>query len=185
MTLLSAPDNSCLLLLDLTKRQAETLPRNPREKLERTVGVLERIAKIIRVPRFLAVPTSVAGSELVANFGQPIFEWLDGGSPWADNDLTKAIADKNRSRLFLAGFWLEDTVTFSALGALADGYDVHVMLDVSVARREDTREATIERLVQAGVVPTTAVQLVSEWAATTEDADTRNQLHKIISGHLS
>jgi nicotinamidase-related amidase len=87
--------------------------------------------------------------------------------------------------LFLGGFWLDDNVTFAALGALADGYDVHVMLDVAVARREEAREAAIERLIQAGVVPTTAVQVVSEWATTIESADTRNRLHKILSEDLS
>jgi len=146
---------------------------------------LDKATRLLRIPFFLGYPASVFDNDAGGRTGEHIFKWADGASPWSDGRLAEAIARENRSRLFLGGFLLEDSVTFAALGALADGDDVYVMLDVMVARSADTREAAIERMIQAGVVPTTAIQVASEWGATIKDPDTRTRLQEIIAEGLS
>jgi len=185
LAVLSTPDRSCLLLLDFRKDHTDALPEDIRDNLERRLLGLDKATRLLRVPCFLGYPTGVSDIDVGLRAGEHTFKWADGASPWSDGPPAKAIADENRTRLFLGGFWLEDSVTFAALGALADGHDVYVMFDVALARRAETREAAIERMVQAGVVPITAVQVVSEWAAMIEDADIRTILREIISKDLS
>ena len=183
--MLSTPDRSCLLLLDVRKGHTDALTADVRDSLEQRLLCLDKATRLLRIPFFLGYPASVFDNDAGGRTGEHIFKWADGASPWSDGRLAEAIARENRTRLFLGGFWLEDSVTFAALGALADGHDVYVMFDVALARRAETREAAIERMVQAGVVPITAVQVVSEWAAMIEDADIRTILREIISKDLS
>lgn len=72
-------------------------------------------------------------------------------------------AASSRTRLLLAGAYLEDHVTVCALLALAEGLDVYLLSDLCVAR--DRRYARILelRLYQAGVVPATLSQFLYIW----------------------
>ena len=74
-----------------------------------------------------------------------------------------------RPYLFLGGLWLEDTVTFAALDALAHGFDTYLLTDLTICRHDNLRAAAMDRLLQAGVVPTTVRQMVAEWLATSQD----------------
>ena len=50
------------------------------------------------------------------------------GSSWSSSGLLAVLAAQNRGSLILAGFWLETTVTFLALPALAAGLEVFVLI---------------------------------------------------------
>jgi hypothetical protein len=80
----------------------------------------------------------------------------------------------------VGGFWLETTVTFLVLPALACGFDVFLALDVSPAKSEDARGPAKQRLVQAGAVPATADQLVSEWMEASTDPNHRSALASVM-----
>lgn len=81
----------------------------------------------------------------------------------------------------VSGFWLETTVTFLVLPALACGFDVFLALDATPARSEDARGPAKDRLIQSGAVPTTAEQLVSEWMEASTDLDQRSALASMMS----
>lgn len=54
----------------------------------------------------------------------------------------------------------------------------------SAARFAEARDPTVGRLIQAGVVPTTALQVASEWMAKTHYTGMRAQLSQLISRSL-
>jgi len=66
----------------------------------------------------------------------------------------------------LAGRPSEGLVTFTALGALARGFDVVVVEDCCEGESFRVHLTAMQRLAQAGVVLTTQVQLRAEWRAT-------------------
>ena len=101
-------------------------------------------------------------------------------SAWADTPLGAALAASDRSSLLLGGYWLDECVTFTALNALAEGYDVYLLTDASPPLDVNERYTAILRLVQAGVVPTTTKQAIREWAADIADASQRGQLIAIL-----
>ncbi|MFM9848011.1 MAG: isochorismatase family protein [Hyphomicrobiaceae bacterium] len=102
------------------------------------------------------------------------------GSPWAETPLGLALAKTSRTSLLICGYWLDECITFTALNALAEGYDIYLVTDASPPLEVDQQHISILRLVQAGVVPTTARQVVREWAGEIPDADQRAQLLALL-----
>lgn len=188
MPSLSTPQKSCILLVDPATQHASRVPTDLREGLKRGFSLLEEAAQILQIPRYFARPVSRSKADW---FQTPcednrkcVYVWPDGGTPWSSGDLITSIHGENRPNLYIGGFWLDDAVTFAALNALADGYDTYLMLDISAARFPETREPSVERLIQAGVVPTTTVQVASEWMAEANDTGMRALLSQLISRSL-
>jgi hypothetical protein len=86
-----------------------------------------------------------------------------GGASWSRSGLDKTLAAQHRSSLILTGFWLETTVTFLALPALAAGFEVFMPMDATPAWAETAARPAADRLLQAGAVPVTTHQLIAEW----------------------
>jgi hypothetical protein len=82
--------------------------------------------------------------------------------------------------LILAGFWLETTVTFLALPALASGFEVFVLMDVTPASADTSARPAADRLLQAGAVPITTRQLIAEWIEASSDGGGRSALSRLV-----
>lgn len=85
-----------------------------------------------------------------------------------------------RHRLLICGAFLEKQVSVSALRMLAEGYDVYILEDLVVA--ESQKHATIHdgRLLQAGAIPTTMLQLLYEWTSSETDAGLLLRLNDLV-----
>jgi Isochorismatase family len=105
---------------------------------------------------------------------------LDIRTPdWSKTPLGVAVAHFNRTNLIVMGYWLEEAVSFLVLKALAHSYRVYLVLDAIRVEAADTEDAARQRLIFAGAVPTTAHQIVREWAATTADPACRKALRDL------
>ena len=187
---LSTPEKSLILLIDPAGSHAAKLDLHIAQTLRASFALLEEATKILQIPRYFAYPANT--SERDDWLSMPceqnrkrVYGWPEGESPWANQELVTAIRDENPSNLFLGGFWLDDSLTFAALGALTAGFDTYVITDVSVARSAESRETSMERLIQSGVVPTTAHQAISEWMTEVRDTALRAELQQLISTSLS
>ena len=67
-----------------------------------------------------------------------------------------------RKKLIMAGITTEQCVTFTAEPAIADGFDVYVVLDASASLDARSEQAAIARLSQAGAKITTWSPLAAE-----------------------
>jgi len=92
-----------------------------------------------------------------------------------------AIKSEKRERLFVCGFWLDASLGTAALEAFVEGFDVHLLVDLSFSRSEIGRADTIHRLTQYGIVPITISQLVFEWMSWTSDNEAASSLKSIAS----
>lgn len=95
---------------------------------------------------------------------------------WLKQGLAQAISSQKRSALVIVGSWLETDITFLALTALADGFDAHVVFDASPCKDPAVQQMTIDRMVQAGVVPLSTLQMLHEWAECCGDGVQRHTL---------
>ena len=84
-------------------------------------------------------------------------------NPWKDDRLRQTISEQRRHCLILAGGWPEGSLAQAALGALGEAYDVYVLFDLCNGLLDLQNSPVAARLMQAGVVPLTARQLVLEW----------------------
>ena len=71
--------------------------------------------------------------------------------------------------MLIAGGILEREVTLFALHALAEGLDVFILADLISIENDKYEKRYWERLIQAGVVPTTFSQTIVEWIASESD----------------
>ena len=140
-------------------------------------------ASLCGIPSFLATrdhTQALAHGAPLKSPNQHIYSSPMPGNPWAETPLGLALARGSRTSLLICGYWLDECITFTALNALGEGYDIYLVTDASPPLDVDQRHIAILRLVQAGVVPTTARQVVREWAGEIPDAAQRAQLLALL-----
>ena len=86
-----------------------------------------------------------------------------------DRPFREAVEKTARKRLIIGGLHTEICLAFAVVQALKDGYEVMFVTDAVGGRSQTAHRTAIERLTQAGAVPTTALAVVTElfrdWAS--------------------
>jgi hypothetical protein len=103
-----------------------------------------------------------------------------------DEAIARIKADTTGERrhvLLIGGAYLDECVSLIALEALAEGYDVHHLVDLSMSRIPQLTRVTEYRLFQAGVVPVSLRQLLVQWRAVTADATLTSVLHALLQNY--
>jgi hypothetical protein len=181
MAPLLQPATCSVLFIDPRERNLAQLSATSQQVIAERLAFLTRAACAASVPIHLAFTGEVPEPEQWLSAHRQLhsvgLHGLGGlGSSWSSSGMHTALVTQRRASLVACGFWLETTVTFLLLPALACGFDVFLALDVSPARSEDARGPAEDRLLQAGAVPATADQLVSEWMEASTDPDQRSAL---------
>ena len=86
---------------------------------------------------------------------------------WEDVEFKKAVTDAGRKKLIMTALWTEACLTFPALDALNEGYEVYVVADAVGGTSVAAHEAALRRIEQAGgkmiSVPQLFWELRREW----------------------
>jgi Isochorismatase family len=180
MAPLLKPSESSLLILDSAGE--------PRHE-DRDVDVVTSRDRILQAAALCGIPAFLAVRDLeIADCDQSakparhhqVYTPPMPGDPWGESPLGLALARASRLSLLICGYWLDECITFTALNALAEGYDTYLVTDASPTLDVADRHTAILRLVQAGVVPTTTRQAIREWAGETSDAAQRHRLLALL-----
>ncbi|GAA3110823.1 hydrolase [Streptomyces echinatus] len=172
---LLTPDNCAVLFVDHQPQMFFGAGSGDRTAvINATVG-LAKAAKAFDVP----VVLSTVAAE---SFSGPIMPQLADVFPdheivdrttmnaWEDSAFVDAVRATGRQKLVIAGLWTEVCVVLPTLSALAQGYEVYVVTDASAGVTPQAHEHAVQRVVQAGAVPVTWVQVLLElqrdWART-------------------
>ncbi|GKQ34078.1 hydrolase [Streptomyces sp. A012304] len=172
---LLTPDNCAVLFVDHQPQMFFAAGSGDRQAvMNATVGLAEA-AKVFEVPTVL----STVAAE---SFSGPIMPQLAAVFPdqkvidrttmnaWEDTNFVDAVKETGRKKLVIAGLWTEVCVVLPTLSALAQGYEVYVVTDASAGVSPQAHEHAIQRMIQAGAVPVTWVQVLLElqrdWART-------------------
>jgi nicotinamidase-related amidase len=163
MAPLLKPVECCVLFIDPRQQHIALFDASGGQNLRECLARLAHAAARAAVPAHLAFAGPLPEPEhRLLDAGQfepaPTYALGNSGSSWANSGLASALAAHNRASLVLAGFWLETTVTFMALPALAAGFDVSIVIDATPARTADACSPAIDRLLHAGAVTTTTHQ---------------------------
>ena len=165
---LLTPHNSMLLLIDHQPQMAFASHSIDVQLLINNVTGLAKSAKIFNVP---VVLTTVAAK----SFSGPLFpgvqEVYSSQAPidrttmncWEDPKVVEAVKRTDRKKLIMAALWTEVCLATAALSALDDGYEVYIVTDASAGVTVEAHEMAIQRMIQAGAVPTTWLQVLLEW----------------------
>ena len=165
---LITPDNSALLIIDYQPVQVSSIRSMPREELVFNITGVARAAINYGVP--------VIHSTVNVSTGRnkpPIRQLQDvlGHLPtydrttvnaWEDVEFKQAVKALGRRKLIMTALWTEVCLTFPALDALLEGYEVYVPVDAVGGTSVAAHEAGLRRVEQAGGQMTSRVQLYCE-----------------------
>ncbi len=81
---------------------------------------------------------------------------------WEDVEFVQAIKAAGRKKLIMTALWTEACLTFPALDALREGYEVYVVADAVGGTSVAAHEAALRRIEQAGGKMISWTQLLCE-----------------------
>ncbi|MFD4633487.1 hydrolase [Streptomyces sp. NPDC058284] len=172
---LLTPDNCAVLFVDHQPQMFFATGSGDRTAIINSTVGLAKAAKVFDVPVVLSTVAAESFSgpilpQLAAVF--PDQEAIDRTSmnAWEDAAFVEAVKATGRPKLVVAGLWTEVCVVLPTLSALSQGYEVYVVTDASGGVSPQAHEHAVQRMVQAGAVPVTWVQVLLElqrdWART-------------------
>ena len=151
------PDNAVMLLID---HQVGTMNFGIADidalHLKNQTLWLAEAAGIFGIPVILTTsnPDGANGPlfpELVAACpGAPIIDRLIINA-WNDPNFVAAVQKTGRRKLIMAGVTADVCLTFPAIGAVRDGYDVYAVMDASGTVSQHALQAAVSRMCQVGV----------------------------------
>ncbi|HEX5805022.1 MAG TPA: hydrolase [Macromonas sp.] len=81
---------------------------------------------------------------------------------WEDEAVIRQINQIGKKRIVLSGLWTSVCIVGPALSALDQGFEVYVITDACGDVSVEAHERAVERMVQAGARPMTALQYLLE-----------------------
>ncbi|MBB1600331.1 isochorismatase family protein [Variovorax sp. UMC13] len=116
------------------------------------------------------------------SFSGPMFDEITAAFPgqamldrssmntWEDAAVIRRINEIGKPRIVLSGLWTGVCIVGPALSALDQGFEVYVIADACGDVSTEAHERAMDRMVQAGAQPMTALQYLLElqrdWART-------------------
>src|ERR1700756_3845396 len=173
---LLTPKNSAFIIIDYQPVQVNSIASMDRQLLVNNVVGTARIAVTYGLPIIhstVNVKTGLNKPPIVqlrkALEGVPTYDRTTINS-WEDLEFRAAVEATGRKKLIMTALWTEACLTFPALDALREGYEVYPVTDAVGGTSLEAHRAGLERIVQAGAQPTSVVQLMCElqrdWART-------------------
>jgi nicotinamidase-related amidase len=162
---LLSPDNHALLLIDYQYLQLLTIRSHEAATVVTNAAVLARASKIFHVPALLS-SAFAERQDIVREVKEvlPDAPILDRTTlnAWEDPRIVNWVEQTGRNKLVMAGQWTEVCLKMPVLSALGDGYDVYFISDASGGASREAHDMAVERMIQAGAIPMTTWEYVSE-----------------------
>jgi nicotinamidase-related amidase len=162
------PGECVLLLVDLQAGLGFGTESISRQVLLNNAVALARTAAAFNVP----VIATTSASKV---YSGPLFPQIQSVLPdvkamerrsmnaWEDNAVRSAVQATGRKRILIAGLLTEACVSFPALSALKDGYDVFVVGDTCGGLTAASHDLALRRVEQAGGHLTSWIQVLLEF----------------------
>ena len=182
------PQNCAVIFIDHQPQMTFGVTSIDRQALTNNVVGLAKAAKVFQVPVIL---TSVETKSFSGYIWPQLLEVFPGQAPiertsmnsWEDAKLVAAVEQTGRKKLVMAGLWTEVCIVFPALQALAAGYEVYVVEDACGGTSVAAHTAAMQRLIQAGAVPVTWLQVLLEFQRDWARRDTYDAVLGIVKQH--
>jgi nicotinamidase-related amidase len=169
-------ENSALVLIDYQKEMFEVI------RSETDAALVDLHTRLLaKAAKALGMPIVLSSVGVKYGFNGPthasILAELPGLEPidrtsmnaFEDRAFSDAVKQTGRKRLIVGGLHTEICLTFAMVSALKEGYEGMFVVDAVGGRSQAAHRTGIERLTNAGAVPTTALAVVCElfrdWAS--------------------
>jgi nicotinamidase-related amidase len=186
---LLTPQNSQIIFIDHQPQMAFGVQSIDRQTLKNNVVALAKAAKAFKVPTTITTVETESFSghtypELLAVFPQNKILERTSMNSWDDQKVRDALAAHGRKKVVVSGLWTEVCNTMFAIDAMRDGkYEIYMVADASGGTSADAHKYSMDRMVQAGVVPMTWQQVLLEWQRDWARKDTYDATTSIVKDH--
>ncbi len=185
---LLSPTNCAFALIDHQPQMFFGVQSGDRQSILDNAVALAKTAKIFKVPTIL---TTVAAKEfsgplmpqIQAVFSDQVPINRSTMNSWEDNNFVAAIEKTNRKKIVMAALWTEVCLAFPAISAVKAGYDVYAVIDASGASSKEAHKMAIQRMIHAGIIPVTWLQVMCELQRDWARKETYNDVMKLIKEH--
>lgn len=188
-TELLTPDNCQVIFIDHQPQMAFGVQSIDRQVLKNNTVALAKAAKTFDVPTTITTVETESFSghtypELLAVFPDaPLLERTSMNS-WDDQKVRDELARNGRKKVVVSGLWTEVCNNMFAFSAMAGGgYEIYMVVDASGGTSQDSHDYSMQRMIQAGVVPVTWQQVLLEWQRDWARKDTYDAVINIVKEH--
>ena len=165
---LLTPENSALIIIDYQPIQVSSIRSMSREELVFNIVSTAKAALNYKLPIIHSTVNVATGrnkppiKELQEVLGHlPTYDRTSINS-WEDTEFKAAVKAIGRKKLIMTALWTEACLTFPALDAIQEGYEVYVPVDAVGGTSLAAHEAALRRMEQAGVKLISRVQMYCE-----------------------
>lgn len=164
---LLSPGDHTLILIDHQSQMAFATKSIDGATLRTNSALVAHAAKGFGVSTIL---TTVAAT----SFSGPVFDDILEALPdaeaidrttmncWEDANVIDAVNAIGKPRIVLAGLWTSVCIVGPAISAIEQGFDVYVIADACGDVSVEAHDRAMDRMVQAGAKPMTAIQYLLE-----------------------
>lgn len=183
------PSNSQLIFIDQQPQMAFGVQSIDRQTLKNNVVGLAKAARIFDVPTTITTVETDSFSghtypELLEVFPDaPLLERSSMNS-WDDQKVRDALKRNGRNKVIVSGLWTEVCNNTFALSAMLEGgYEIYMVADASGGTTQAAHDYSMQRMIQAGVVPVTWQQVLLEWQRDWKNRDTYDEVMAVAKEH--
>ena len=165
---LLTPKNAALIVIDYQPVQVNSIASMDRQKL------IDNIVGVAKIAVAYGLPIVHSTVNVQTGLNKPPIPQLRkvlGGLPtydrtsinsWEDVEFVRAVQGTGRKKLIMTALWTEACLTFPALDALREGYEVYVVVDAVGGTSVEAHQAALRRIEQAGAKLISWTQLLCE-----------------------
>ncbi len=158
---LLTPKNAALIIIDYQPVQVNSIASMDRQLLVNNIVGVAKIGLVYGLPTIhstVNVKTGLNKPPIVqlrkVPKDLPTYDRTSINS-WEDVEFVKAVKATGRKKLIMTALWTEACLTFPALDAIREGYEVYPVVDAVDGTSVTAHESALRRIEQAG--PDTAL----------------------------
>ena len=146
---LLTPENSALIIIDYQPIQINSIASMDRNDLVRNICALSEMAKGFNIPIVLSTVNVATGrnKETIKALKQVLTDETSYDrtsiNAWEDYEFLEAVKATGRKKLVMCALWTEACLSFPALDALSEGYDVFAPVDCVGGTSKEAHDAAL------------------------------------------
>ena len=165
---LLTPRNCAFIVIDYQPVQVNSIASMERQRLVSNIVRATKAATLyglpivhstVNVATGINKPPIKALRELLGHL--PVHDRTSINA-WEDVEFRKAVEATGRKKLVMAALWTEACLTFPALDAMREGYEVYALADAVGGTSVTAHEMALRRIEQAGAKMISVTQLFCE-----------------------
>ncbi|HSV16815.1 MAG TPA: hydrolase [Casimicrobiaceae bacterium] len=183
---LLTPQNCALIIIDYQPVQVTSVASMDRRTLVDNIVAVARTAKLYGVPVVLSTVNVKTGrNQPTIHQLQDVLTGVESFdrtsiNAWEDVEFVRAVKATGRRKLVMTALWTEACLTFPALDALREGYEVYPVVDAVGGTSVEAHRTALTRITQAGAQPIGWVQLMCELQRDWKRGETAGQFADIL-----